>query len=66
MMTDIIRQKLHAVAYCSDIETEEYDLEKLGRDHGGKSALFTLKDSHFTGFIKLSMVVMFDIIKIFD
>ena len=45
MMTDIIRQKLHAVAYCGDIETEEYDLEKLGRDHGGKSALFNLKDT---------------------
>ena len=50
MMIDIIRQKLHEVAYCGDIETEEYDLTeenrgKLGRDHGGKSALFNLKDT---------------------
>ena len=37
--------ELHAVAYGSDIETEEHELEKLGKDNGGKSALFNLKDT---------------------
>ena len=36
---------LHAVAQGSDKETEEHDLEKLGKDNGGKSALFNLKDT---------------------
>ena len=35
----------HAVAYGSDKETEEHELEKLGKDNGGKSALFNLKDT---------------------
>ena len=52
-------KELHAVAYGSDKETGEHDLEKLGKDNGEKSALFNLKDSHFIGFIKLSMIVMF-------
>ena len=29
-------KELHAVAYGSDVETEEHDLEKLGKDNGGK------------------------------
>ena len=38
-------KKLHAVAQGSDKGTEEHDLEKLGKDNGGKSALFNLKDT---------------------
>ena len=38
-------KELHAVAYASDKETEEHDLEKLVKDNGGKSALFNLKDT---------------------
>ena len=39
-------KELHAVAYGSDKETEEHELEKLGKDNGGKSALFNLKDTN--------------------
>ena len=52
-------KELHAVAYGSGIETEEQVLEKVGKDNGGKSASFNLKDSHFIRFVKLNMVVMF-------
>ena len=38
-------KELQAVAYGSDKETGEHDLEKLGKDKGGKSALFNLKDT---------------------
>ena len=50
-------KELHAVAYGSDTETEEQDLEKVGKDNGGKSQLFNLKDSHFIRFIKLNKEV---------
>ena len=59
-------KEFHSLAYGSDTETEKPDLEKLGKDNGGRSAFFNLKDSHFIGFIKLIMVLMFDVIKIFD
>ena len=32
---------------CSDIETEEHDLEKLGKHNGGKLVLFNLKAQPF-------------------
>ena len=38
-------KELHAVAYGSGKEPEEHDLEKLGKDNGGTSALFNLKDT---------------------
>ena len=34
-----------AEAYGSDKGTEEHDLEKLGKNNGGKSALFKLSDT---------------------
>ena len=37
-------QELYAVAYRSDIETVELDLEILGKYTGGKSTLFNLND----------------------
>ena len=40
-------KELHAAAYGSDIEAEENDLDKLGKDNGEKSALFNLKDTAF-------------------
>ena len=58
-------KELQAVAYGRDEGTEEHDLEKLGEDNGGKSVLFK-QYSHSVGFIKLNMVVMFDVIKIID
>ena len=33
------------VVYRSDKGTEEHDLEKLGKDNEGKSALFNLNDT---------------------
>ena len=36
-------KELYAVADYSDKETEEHDLEKLGKDNGGISALIDLK-----------------------
>ena len=38
-------KELLAVACGRDKETEEHDLEKLGKDNDGKSALFNLKDT---------------------
>ena len=38
-------KELQAEVYGSDIGTEEHDLEKLGKDHGGKSALFNLNNT---------------------
>ena len=35
-------KELYAVADDSDKETEEHDLEKLGKDNGGISALINL------------------------
>ena len=29
-------KELHPVAYCNDNETKEQDLEKSGKDYGGK------------------------------
>ena len=43
--TDIIRQELQAEAYDIYKGTEEHDLEKLGNDKGGKSALFNSNDT---------------------
>ena len=37
-------KELQAEAYVSNIGTEEDDLEKLGKNNGGKSALFNLND----------------------
>ena len=59
-------KELYAVAYGSDKEIEEHNLEKLEKDKGEKAALFILKDTAIIGFIKLSVVVMFDVIKFFD
>ena len=57
-------KQLHAVAYGSDTETEEQDLEKVGKVNGVISALVSLKDNQFIRFIKLNMVVMFDVSKL--
>ena len=38
-------KELEVVAYASDKGTEEHDLEKLGKDNGGKLALFNLNDT---------------------
>ena len=57
-------KQLHAVSYGSDTETEEQDLEKVGKVNGVISALVSLKDNQFTRFIKLNMAVMFDVSKL--
>ena len=36
-------KELHAVAYGWDIETEEHNFKKIGKNNRGKSALFNLK-----------------------
>ena len=38
-------KELRAAAYGNDKGTEEHDLEKLGKENGGKSALFNLNDT---------------------
>ena len=38
-------KELQAVASGSDKGTEEHDLQKLGKDNGGKSALLNLNDT---------------------
>ena len=38
-------QELQAVAYDSDKGTEDYDLEKLGKDNGVKSESFNLNNT---------------------
>ena len=55
-----------AVAYGSDKETGVW-LRNVGKKHRRKINVNQFKrHSHFIGYIKLNMVVMFDVIKIFD
>ena len=41
----LLDKELQAEVYGSDTGTEEHDLEKLGKDNGGKSALFNLNNT---------------------